>query len=75
MFHACPLYPQKRTLELSRAMSALCQKRTSPCATIWWGVVAAMNSTDTPHRHRRSRKEAACEGNRAALYDDAPDAG
>src|SRR5215472_2249410 len=24
----CPLYPQKRTLELSRAMSALCQKRT-----------------------------------------------
>jgi len=38
------------------------------------GVVAAMNSTDTPHRHRRSRKEAACEGNGAALYDDAPDA-
>src|SRR6516165_11160577 len=26
---ACPLYPQKRTLELSRGMSALCQKRTS----------------------------------------------
>src|SRR5262249_20094872 len=25
---ACPLYPQKRTLELSRGMSALCQKRT-----------------------------------------------
>src|SRR6516225_3089606 len=24
----CPLYPQKRTLELSRGMSALCQKRT-----------------------------------------------
>src|SRR5262249_10162558 len=24
----CPLYPQKRTLELSRVMSALCQKRT-----------------------------------------------
>jgi tripartite-type tricarboxylate transporter receptor subunit TctC len=24
----CPLYPQKRTLKLSRAMSALCQKRT-----------------------------------------------
>jgi hypothetical protein len=38
------------------------------------GVVAAMNSTDAPHRHRRSRKEAACEGNGAALYDDAPDA-
>jgi len=36
--------------------------------------VAAMNSTDTPHRHRRSRKEVACEGNGAALYDDAPDA-
>src|SRR6516225_9273094 len=26
--HRCLLYPQKRTLELSRAMSALCQKRT-----------------------------------------------
>jgi hypothetical protein len=25
----CLLYPQKRTLELSRGMSALCQKRTS----------------------------------------------
>jgi hypothetical protein len=25
----CPLYPQKRTLELSREMSALCQKQTS----------------------------------------------
>jgi hypothetical protein len=24
----CPLYPQKRTSELSRAMSAMCQKRT-----------------------------------------------
>jgi hypothetical protein len=24
----CPLYPQKRTLELSHEMSALCQKRT-----------------------------------------------
>src|SRR6516164_9426282 len=24
----CPLYPQKRTLELSRSMSAMCQKRT-----------------------------------------------
>src|SRR6516162_8981713 len=24
----CPLYPRKRTLELSRAMSAMCQKRT-----------------------------------------------
>ena len=26
----CPLYPQKRTLELSRVMSAFCQKRTLP---------------------------------------------
>ena len=25
---SCPLYPQKRTLELNRVMSALCQKRT-----------------------------------------------
>src|SRR6516164_1435669 len=25
---SCPLYPRKRTLELSRGMSALCQKRT-----------------------------------------------
>src|SRR5262249_48348481 len=24
----CPLYPQKRTLELSHGMSALCQKQT-----------------------------------------------
>src|SRR6516164_892492 len=28
-FGRCPLYPQKRTSELSLAMSALCQKRTS----------------------------------------------
>src|SRR6516164_11323432 len=28
MFAACPLYPQKRTSELSREMSALCQKWT-----------------------------------------------
>src|SRR5262249_20643190 len=28
----CPLYPQKRTLELSRGMSALCQKQTSACS-------------------------------------------
>jgi len=27
-FNQCPLCPQKQTLELSRAMSALCQKRT-----------------------------------------------
>ena len=27
-FASCPLYPRKRTLELNRAMSALCQKRT-----------------------------------------------
>ena len=26
--HRCPLYPQKRTLGLSRAMSAMCQKLT-----------------------------------------------
>ena len=25
---SCPLYPQKRTMELNREMSALCQKRT-----------------------------------------------
>jgi len=37
-------------------------------------LFAAMNSTDTPHHQRRSRKEAACEGNGAALRDDAPDA-
>jgi len=24
----CPLYPQKRTSELSRGMSAMCQKQT-----------------------------------------------
>jgi hypothetical protein len=24
----CPLYPQEQTLELSREMSALCQKQT-----------------------------------------------
>src|SRR5262249_54923696 len=27
-FDRCPLYPQKRTSQLSREMSALCQKRT-----------------------------------------------
>jgi hypothetical protein len=26
----CPLYPQKQTLELSREVAALCEKRTSP---------------------------------------------
>jgi hypothetical protein len=30
----CLLYPQKRTLELSRGMSALCQKRTLCSAAI-----------------------------------------
>ena len=30
----CPLYPQKRTLELSLEMSALCQKRTSTTGRI-----------------------------------------
>ena len=29
----CPLYPQKRTSELSRGMSALCQKQTFGTAT------------------------------------------
>src|SRR5262249_10572067 len=29
----CPLYPQKRTLELSRGMSALCHKQTPTLAT------------------------------------------
>ena len=36
----CPLYPQKRTSELSRAMSALCQKQTSrlySVASRWGG--------------------------------------
>jgi hypothetical protein len=28
MSEPCPLYPQKRTLELTLGMSALCQKRT-----------------------------------------------
>src|SRR6516225_1963724 len=27
-YNQCPLYPQKRTSELSREMSALCQKQT-----------------------------------------------
>src|SRR6516165_12733390 len=27
-FNRCPLYPQKRTSELTRGMSALCQKQT-----------------------------------------------
>jgi hypothetical protein len=31
MSDRCLLYPQKRTLELSRAMSALCQKQTLWC--------------------------------------------
>ena len=32
MSERCPLYPQKWTLELSRVMSALCQKRTTRAA-------------------------------------------
>src|SRR6516225_9992832 len=35
----CPLYPQKRTSELSRVMSALCQKRT--LATLFDQLVGA----------------------------------
>src|SRR6516225_4610791 len=35
---SCPLYPQKRTLGLSRAMSALCQKRTYLSAVIRWRI-------------------------------------
>src|SRR5262249_17947923 len=31
----CPLYPQKRTLGLSREMSALCQKQTYAVQQIW----------------------------------------
>jgi hypothetical protein len=38
MFDACPLYPQKQTLELSRVMSALCQKRTF-CAAAETGAL------------------------------------
>src|SRR6516164_9898891 len=30
-----PLYPQKRTLELSRKMSALCQKQTYAVQQFW----------------------------------------
>jgi hypothetical protein len=29
-FKPCQLYPRKRTLELSREMSAMCQKQTLP---------------------------------------------
>ena len=35
----CPLYPQKRTLELGRVMSALCHKRTSPFSGVGFWIV------------------------------------
>src|SRR5262249_37283695 len=47
----CPLYPQKQTLELSRVMSALCQKQTF-CA-------AARNVVI---RSPRRQARAACQG-------------
>src|SRR5262249_8888491 len=44
---ACPLYPQKQTLELSRVMSAMCQKRTSQVCSI-----------RSPHRRARTSSAA-----------------
>src|SRR6516162_2501722 len=44
--HQCLLYPQKQTLELSREMSALCQKRTFCAAakmTLFDHVVGAQS--------------------------------
>ena len=37
----CPLYPQKRTLELSLEMSALCQKETSTAHSITSSAMAS----------------------------------
>ena len=43
-FNPCPLYPQKRTLELSLEMSALCQKQT---------FCAALKNVGPPSRRRQ----------------------
>src|SRR6516164_3052283 len=40
----CPLYPQKRTLELSLEMSALCQKRT--CRLLKAAIRVAVGEPD-----------------------------
>src|SRR6516165_143094 len=48
----CPLYPRKRTLELSRAMSALCQKQTS-IKRRGQGDVRSHSGEDSASRFRR----------------------
>src|SRR6516225_8230717 len=53
----CPLYPQKRTLGVSRAMSALCQKQTF-CAAVK-NVVYSITSS------ARTRSDAGTEKPRA----------
>jgi hypothetical protein len=47
----CPLYPQKQTLELGRAMSALCQKRTSSSPAIYrWKLLTPLWTVWAPRR-------------------------
>ena len=42
----CPLYPQKRTLELSRAMSALCQNRThAPQQIVGYSITSSASAS------------------------------
>src|SRR5262249_42213161 len=58
MSASCPLYPRKRTLELSRGMSGLCQKRTKCIAangSLFDHLVGASDQ-------RRWRREAKCPG-------------
>jgi hypothetical protein len=43
MSEQCPLYPQKQTLELSRVMSALCQKQTLPGIACGYRVAVTTN--------------------------------
>jgi hypothetical protein len=57
----CPLYPQKRTLEIDRVMSALCQKQTFaipgfrlPSATDA-DVVASVSCQSTVCRREKMR--------------------
>src|SRR5262249_11543789 len=47
----CPLYPQKRTLELSREMSALCQKQT-------WHDLLNARPTQSPRQRAATSKAA-----------------
>jgi hypothetical protein len=57
MSASCPLYPQKQTLELSHAMSALCQNRTH--ALQQFAVIRSAGRVGAA-KHRKQYGKAKC---------------